>query len=215
MEVNCHQLVVEIEERPDRPWPLSKQEAYRDTGEIVSDTTRVVARLISSKCEDRPLDKDVYVLASQLPWYGWVNPERQIDRGFPMNARLLLNEAVGVLLKLLFAANSRFWPHPKWQFAMSLDLAWLPSGYEQALKAIVSSGAEPPALLSAIVHMRDIGRQTLAYMTDHGLIPADPFDYVSIHLDVDRQLLLHPRLPTGGVVRPFDREDRSGEERRG
>jgi hypothetical protein len=195
MEVNCHQLVWEIERRPDREWPIGKQEAYLCTGEIVHDPTGAVRRLIAAKCGRAPPASEIAVLASQLPWHGWINPERQLDRGFAVNARLLLNEAVAILLKLLFAANDRFWPHPKWQFEMSRDLDWLPPGYEARLREVIEAAIDAAELRRGIAAMRSLGEATLDRMKRHGLIPNNPFDYVSVHVDIDRQLQVRPVAP--------------------
>lgn len=190
MEVNCHQLIIEIEANPTRPWPSAKQEAYYDTGEVVYDRAGVVRKLISDKCKGFPDFDEVTVLASQLPWYAWINPERQLQRGFPENSRVLINQGIEILLKLVFAANSRYWTHLKWQFEIACDLPWLPQDFRDRLGRALYDNAEHGSICRAIAVLRELGGETLSYLRAQGKIPPDPFGYVSIHIDIDRQLSL-------------------------
>ena len=202
MEVNCHQLIMEIETRPNRTWPASKQEAYLDTGEIVFDRDGSVERLIRAKCFPTPAAEDVIVLASQLPWHGWINPTRQLDRGFPINGRMLLNQAIEILLKLVFAANRRHWPHLKWQYEMARDLTWLPSQFEDRLTAVLGAGVAPSEIKEAIYTIRSLGEDVLERLVDFAIVPPDSFGYASVHIDVDRQLSSHksPYGPSGEAL---------------
>jgi hypothetical protein len=200
MEVNCHQLILEIEKHAERKWPAAKQEAYRCTGEVVYDPVGAVRSLIDGKCGIAPPSDEVAVLASQLSWYGWINPGRQIERGYLVNARLLLNEALSILLRLIFAANDRFWPHPKWQYEMSLDLPWLPEDYAAHINTVLGAAVDPASLSAAITASRDMGQRVLQRLNERAIVPHNVFDYVSIHIDTDRQLGVRPAIPLAPVA---------------
>jgi hypothetical protein len=194
---------MQIEVLPDRPWPASKQEAYFDTGEIVFDRDGSLARLIRAKCSSEPAGDDIVVLASQLPWHGWINPIRQLERGFPLNGRMLLNQATEILLKLLFAVNGRHWPHLKWQYEMARDLPWLPSQFEDRFAVVLGAGAAPSEIRDAVRVLRVMGQETLERLAARAMIPSDSFGYTSVHIDVDRQLPIHPSI----VPRPLSRSE--------
>jgi sugar phosphate isomerase/epimerase len=192
MEVNCHQLIIEIEERRGREWPVSKQEAYLYSGEVVYDPLGRLARLISARCGEETFRGEVTTLISQLPWYGWINPARQIERGFLVNARMLMNDACAILVKLVFAANCRRWPHPKWMFEMARDLAWTPSGFETQLSNVLGGGVDRGEIETSIAVMKQLGVEVIARLDAVGIAPGEPFRYASIYLDIDRQLTTKP-----------------------
>ncbi len=184
MEVNCHQLIVEVEENPLVVWGPDKQEAYLHTGEVRYDPSGRIARLIAQKCGAQARADRLIVLASQLPWYGWVNPERQLRRGFPENAHLLVNRAAEIVTEILFLLNGRLAPHLKWRFEMAMDLPWLPLDFRRRFVRLI--GQQTPR--GRIAVSRSLGEEILDHLTTEALIPADPFRYVTLHLDPDRQL---------------------------
>jgi len=207
-EVNCHQLVLEIEESPAVPWGLEKQEAYLNTGEVRYDPSGRIAHLIEQKSRDAARMDRLITLASQLPWYGWVNPERQIGRGFPETGHLLVNRALEIILEILFLGNGHLAPHLKWRFEMAVDLPWLPGGFRARFSRIL--GVRD--LAARIAMGRALGEEILEHLKAEGLIPEDPFRYASLHLDRDRQL-----RPRTAADRLFDlspelrRDPRRGE----
>jgi hypothetical protein len=193
MEVNCHQLVTQIEENPAVVWPRSKQEAYACTCELVHDPSGRVRRLIVAKC---PGPRDLEVMAttaSQLPWYGWINPRKLVARGFTTNARLLLNRAVELILELLYHANDEYMPHLKWAFETACALPWIPDDLEERIVRILETPARAEAILAAADELERLGGEVLARLVEAQQLPADPFRYVSVHVDRDRQLVATPR----------------------
>lgn len=184
LEVNCHQLILEVEENSNFHWNFSKMEAYHYTGEIRYDPTGRIANLIQKKCEMPTTVERLIVLASQLPWYGWINPIRQIKRGSPISAKILINHAIEILLEILFLSNDRLAPYLKWQFEMCCDLPWKPEGFRLRMLKIL----EENDIIRSIELLRDLSEEILQHLKKDGQIPEDPFRYTSIYLDPDRQL---------------------------
>jgi hypothetical protein len=188
MEVNCRQLIVQIEERTDTVWSPAKQEAYGYSGEVLYDRTGRVMALLRNKCRPPSTERLVW-LACRLPWDGWLNVTAQIRRGLHLNARFLLNRAVDELLELLVLAEGRHPPADKWRAEAALDCSHAPPDLARSLRQILSCVCEEEPLLAAVDEFRHLCTPILDRLTREGLLPPDAYRYVSIHLDEDKQLL--------------------------
>jgi sugar phosphate isomerase/epimerase len=188
MEMNCHQLILEIEESPEVEWPDSKKEAYRFTSELMYDRIGRVRALIDSKSVYSVDRTSLAVDASQLPWFGWINPRIQLERGFPLNARFLLNGAVDILMRLVFALNGQPKPHAKWTVEMACDLPHSPRNLREVVSEVLGAGLRENELSRAADLMEGCGEGVQRALFERGLVPAMPFDHVSRNLDRDRQL---------------------------
>ncbi len=188
MEINCHQLIMEIEECPDRGWSPGKREAYSRTGEIYFDRSGAVARLIATKCAAPASFDDIVVKVSQLPWYGWRNPRRLVRRGLLLTAKMVLNIACDQLLELVFWANDTYPPHLKWRHVDSHGLSWRPSSLDCRLAAILEAPMTEDGILNAADTMEALATELEGFLHKEKGLPLDPFTYVSVHIDPDRQL---------------------------
>ena len=186
VEVNCRQLILEVEEG-DSPWSIEKQEAYTTASEILYDPSGRVHNLIEGKCHP-PSTAAITYLASQLPWYGWLNPERQLARGYPTAARMLLNEGLRILLSIHLVASSRHPSHLKWLAPISEDVPPLAGDLHARVDAILTCGPLETDLAAAIGASRELGNEVLATLRARNLVGRDPFEEISRFHDAERQL---------------------------
>ncbi len=187
MEVNCRQLIIEVEEHPDLVWPSPKQEAFQETSEVLYDRQGRVAALLRAKCCP-PCGDRLAVLASQLPWYGWRNPTSQLHRGLVLNAKVLLNHAVEILVELLYLAMDHHPPALKWRTEALLDAPGLPCNFEERIRRVLEAHCSPESISEAIGVLRGMSMQVLKHLTADGRIPPDPYRYVAMQVDDDKQL---------------------------
>lgn len=192
MEVNVHELLYQYERRDDVPWSESKREAYAYTSEIVYDPTGLIRRLIDDKTKlpDEERRERLITLAGQMEWSSYINPTRQVHRGYPMNGHDLLNLSLELLVESIYLYNRRHRPHKKWRFEMSCDLPWVPADYRRRMEEAQRIEAiDGPSVLRRVSVIKELWDEVKDKLIEEGILPRDSFYYTSVYLDPDRQVL--------------------------
>ncbi|MBE0662550.1 MAG: sugar phosphate isomerase/epimerase [Bacteroidales bacterium] len=192
MEVNCHQLIYQIEISPDLQWDESKIEAYKFTGEVLFDRHGLIKDLIFNKTAfiAEKSNRKLIILAGQLPWYSWINPEKQLKRGYPEACHYLLNKALDLILEMVYNINDREKPHHKWLIQTSETLNWLPQNFLEIInEAIIIRNYTKKEIFRRIKIVKALGQAVINYGIDNNMIPKDSFKFTSLYLDHERQLL--------------------------
>jgi hypothetical protein len=190
-EINLHQLLYSYECRADNEWPEAKKEAYAYTSDVVYDRHGRVRRLIEQKTRFDPeaRTRRLTRLAVQLPWCGWLNPQRQLKRGLLMSAQDLLNEAVELIVEGLFLVNGRYRPHRKWRAVVAENLPWKPPRYAQLIKeATLIFDFDAANVERRIAAIRDLWSPLLAHALAEQMIPPNYEQYLATHISLNRQL---------------------------
>ncbi len=135
IEVNVHQLILELEERSTHAWDEAKMEVFSEAAEIMYDPSGRVECLVARKTmwDDRIARRLLLRLLGQARWYGVINPSRQIARGFPLHAQDLLNEAIEILIWIVYLVNRHYRPHKKWRIERCCCLPVLPGKFRERL----------------------------------------------------------------------------------
>lgn len=190
-EVNLHQLLYSYEERDDVEWPEAKKEAYAYTGDVVYDRAGLVSALIEKKAsyDHEAASRRLARLAVQVPWNGWLNPARQLKRGFVEAAHDLLNEAADLIVEGLYLINARFRPHRKWRLMIAEDLPWRPEGYRPLMRELLLvSGFTEADVERRAGAARTLWTRMLRRALEQRLIPEDYEHYLATHVSLNRQL---------------------------
>jgi hypothetical protein len=190
-EVNLHQMLYSYESRAGTIWSDAKKEAYAYTSRILYDKQGRIEQLISSKTVYDFVDRKNRLcrIAVQMPWYGWLNPERQLQRGFPVVAHYLLNEAIDLLVEGIYLINARFMPHPKWRLLVVDDLPWKPANFLANLSDIlVVHGYSRMEIIQRMEKIKDLWDYIIDHALQEGIIPSDYEHYVATHISQNRQL---------------------------
>lgn len=190
-EVNLHQLLYSYECRDDVEWPEAKKEAYAYTSEVVYDRAGRVQELIAAKTRYDPQARNDRLarLAVQVPWSGWLNPERQFRRGLIAAAHDLVTEAVDLVTEALFLLNSRYGPHRKWRLLGVEQLPWKPARCLETIRhAMLVRSFDVADVRRRMRAVRRLWAPMLARATAEQLVRADAEHYVATHVSLNRQL---------------------------
>lgn len=196
-EVNCHQLIIQIESNINRPWDESKKEAYLYDSEILyDDVEQTIKKLIESKCQwnEEESRKNLITVLSQIGWYGWINPFIQYNRGFPWHSHMLLNNAIELVIQAFYILHKKYRPHMKWRFEEAIDFIDEIEDFDNLVKDFLLIKNYS---LEDIERRSDVIRKLYDVLekeaVSEGFIERgmDPFYYASVYLDEERQLLHH------------------------
>ena len=141
VEVNIHQLIIELEEKAGRIWDEQKKGAYKYSSEILSDTKNRLKKVIEQQThwDDVKAQRMLLRILGQVAWYGIKNPPRQLVRNLPIEACDLIREAVELLIWAAYIINREYRPHKKWRFSRCFELSLLPADFKFRLGGIVKN----------------------------------------------------------------------------
>lgn len=157
-------------------WDEAKRSAYRN-GIIVFDRGGALASLFARTLHvpDSRFEDELITSLNQMYWKGIYHAHSASARGYPETAHFLINEAVDLAVKSVFALNKTDRPHKKWQFSELQVMATMPARFCErigellVIKAITSDQA---ARRSALVESMARDLSYLAKLT----FPAFPHD---------------------------------------
>lgn len=193
LEFNLHQQVLRDEAKLDHPWDETKKEAY-SRGIIILDRSGKLKRLLTKKLSfpEKWRQRRLTEIVGQFPWYAFINPLRQIDRGFIHNGHDLLNQAIEMLVEALFLYNRQYRPHKKWCLETSMLLPWLPKGYRRnILEAMLIKDFSGRDIYRRVRILKKIFESLQKCLLKEKVVPKNAYEYACIHF-WGRQLLEKP-----------------------
>jgi hypothetical protein len=104
---------------------------------ILYDPNKVISTLLEENQNYRPTPTDAGGAMFSAWWYFRLAGDIWIYRDDPLQAHLILNQAVIELTKAIYIANNEFLPHEKWLIHMSRTLQWTPDNWISRLTQIM------------------------------------------------------------------------------
>jgi hypothetical protein len=153
IEVNLHQLVLELEENLNAEWEEAKREAYTHAEVLIDLTGGRIAELLAKKTRwtDNWARPRLYKALSQARWYGVVNPRRQLNRiANTAVAHDLLNTSLDYVVECVFLINRSYRSHKKWRLLDAFAMHQIPTNFEERVRK---------ALQVDINSVADVGRR--------------------------------------------------------
>jgi len=96
---------------------------------ILHDPTNRITPLLEENLQYIPIPSDASGVMFGAWWHFRLAGDIWIYRDDPLQAHLMLNQAMTELIKAIYIANGEFIPHEKWLFHMTRSLNWTPDNW--------------------------------------------------------------------------------------
>lgn len=123
--------------------------------QVLYDPSGKIAALLAQNEQYRPKPINASGVLFSAWWHYKLAGDIWIYRNDPLQAHLMLNQAVTELVKAVYMANSEFVAHEKWLIHMSRTLAWTPEHWPERLVQLL--GHVSPDMESVTLRQRHIG----------------------------------------------------------
>lgn len=185
-------FVIDVAKQPYDTWDLSRRQAvseavvlYQRDPHSLAALRRHIA-LHREECRRR-----VSEALLQLGWIGfhprsldgqsrygykWVGTaDAWISRGDVASAHHTVDRASAWMMELLFLANKRLLPDPKWQRFVVRSLPWLPAQFEQRLTAVEDARRRHADFYTRATKLFALIDDVFARLEQRRLVPADVY----------------------------------------
>lgn len=188
LKINVHQQFCEDEK--STVWDEGKKEVYTNTSELIFDKNGEVRRIIESHIsfDENYRCSRLSIILSQYYWVKNIN--RQVERGFLLNAMYMINYGIDLFIEGLYIYNRRYRPHPKWRIEIAKDLPWLPKDFEYHLqKAFLVNDIDELCIFERNNHLCILFSELENRIISDGIFNGlKPHDYACLYGYADRQI---------------------------
>jgi RimJ/RimL family protein N-acetyltransferase/predicted nucleotidyltransferase len=200
-EFDVDLFILDIEREPPSHWDLARRQAISEAvilSASSSGLTRAIGNCVKPK---RPeLRKLIVERLFDLAWIGYAPPQWRgrtylgyqwslpndlwAQRGCLASAHSTVDQALDVLLEIIFLINGLLPPDPKWRRFLIDDVPWLPQNFEAHVEAVEFGARSKHAFPARTNALLKLVQEVATYLEQRQLLPSDMYEYHLRHSDL-------------------------------
>ncbi|MBN1547392.1 MAG: GNAT family N-acetyltransferase [Syntrophaceae bacterium] len=187
MGVSIDLFVVDIDSCPPCNWDASRKQAFQESIVLFTNSRQQIRNLRSVLHQGIEERRDTATeLLFRIGWLGYMPrswfmkerfgyiwalpPDEWIHRGSVAAAHITIDQVFEMELALLFVANNRRIPDPKWRRFLAPSLPWLPSKFDQNIKILELTNRNRSAFDQRSCALLDMIDATVEYLEKQDIL---------------------------------------------